>query len=93
MNQKKLALTLLWAIGNFTVLLGAFLKIQHFPAAGAILTIGMILALGFIVFALAEIYASKRIDRTDKMMWTMLLILSSGIAGILYLASSRKQIA
>ncbi|MCC6187195.1 MAG: PLDc N-terminal domain-containing protein [Chitinophagaceae bacterium] len=92
MNQKKTGLSLLWAIGNFTVLLGAFLKIQHFPNAGLILTIGMLLALGFIVYALTEIYQSTRINRADKIMWTMLLVLSSGIGGIVYLANSRKQI-
>jgi uncharacterized oligopeptide transporter (OPT) family protein len=56
------------------------------------LIIGLIASLIFIVTAVYEVRTSKRIGYAEKTMWTIALILSGGITGIIYMIVSRRRI-
>lgn len=69
------------------------MKITHSQGAETFLIIGLITTLVFIVSAIIEVRTSKRIDQTEKTMWTIAFILVSGIAGLVYFFIGRKRIA
>jgi Phospholipase_D-nuclease N-terminal len=74
-------------------LAGAYLKITHLSGAEALLIIGVIASLVFIVSAIYEVRTSNRIDNTEKTMWTVAFILMSGVTGLVYFIVGRKRIA
>ncbi|MBC7851722.1 MAG: PLDc N-terminal domain-containing protein [Chitinophagaceae bacterium] len=74
-------------------IIGAYLKITHWQGAEALLVTGVITTLIFIVSAIYEVRTSRRIDHTEKTMWTIAFIFFSGIAGIIYFSIGRKRIA
>ena len=77
------------------VLVGAFLKILHLPGAEQLLIVGMVTNGVFIVTALSEVWRSERIDKNEKIMWTIAFIFIGflgTIAGIVYLLLGRKRI-
>lgn len=76
-------------------LVGALLKILHFPGADILLISGMVANGVFIVSALSEVWGSSRIDKNEKVMWTIAFIFMGflgAIAGILYVVMGRKRI-
>ena len=77
------------------VLVGAFMKILHLPGAEQLLIVGMVTNGVFIVTALSEVWRSERIDKNEKIMWTIAFIFIGflgTIAGIVYLLLGRKRI-
>ena len=77
------------------VLVGAFMKILHLPGAEQLLIVGMVPNGVFIVTALSEVWRSERIDKNEKIMWTIAFIFIGflgTIAGIVYLLLGRKRI-
>jgi len=80
-------------ISFIITLIGAYLKITHSEGAETLLIIGIIATLVFIVTAIYEVRTSKRIDNTEKTMWTHAFIFFSGIAGLIYFFIGRKRIA
>lgn len=74
-------------------LIGAYLKIIHTEGADVWLTIGIIASIVFIVSAIYEVRTSRRIDNTEKTMWTIGFILFSSITGLLYILIGRRRIA
>ena len=74
-------------------IIGAYLKITHSEGAETLLIIGVIATLIFIVTAIYEVRTSKRIDNTEKTMWTIAFIFMSGLAGLIYFFIGRKRIA
>ncbi|HEX6332703.1 MAG TPA: hypothetical protein VFZ78_00675 [Flavisolibacter sp.] len=80
-------------ISFILVTAGAYLKITHAEGADTWLTAGMIVSLIFIVAAVYEVRSSRRIDATEKNVWTLALVLFSTIAGIIYVLLARKRIA
>jgi hypothetical protein len=75
---------------------GALLKILHFPGADILLITGMVANGVFIVSALSEVWGSSRIDKNEKVMWTIAFIFMGflgAIAGILYILKGRKRVA
>lgn len=77
------------------VLVGAFMKILHLPGAEQLLIVGMVTNGVFVVAALSEVWRSERIDKNEKIMWTIAFIFIGflgTIAGIVYLLLGRKRV-
>ena len=77
------------------VLVGAFMKILHLPGAEQLLIVGVVTNGVFVVTALSEVWRSERIDKNEKIMWTIAFIFIGflgTIAGIVYLLLGRKRI-
>lgn len=75
------------------VVIASYLKLTHVQGADNWLIIGLIASLIFIVIAIYEIWSSKRIDRSEKTMWTLAFVFFSSIAGLIYILVGRKKIA
>ena len=73
--------------------IGAYLKITHSEEADTWLSIGILSSIVFILTAIYEVRTSKRIDHTEKTMWTLSFIFFSSIAGLIYILIGRKRIA
>lgn len=80
-------------ISFIITLIGAYLKITHSQGAETLLIVGVITTLIFIVSAIYEVWTSKRIDHTEKTMWTIAFILMSGVTGLVYFLIGRRRIA
>jgi predicted membrane channel-forming protein YqfA (hemolysin III family) len=77
------------------VLAGAFMKILHLPGAEQLLIVGMVTNGVFVVAALSEVWRSERIDKNEKIMWTIAFIFMGFLgtmAGIVYLLLGRKRV-
>ena len=77
------------------VLVGAFMKILHLPGAEHLLIVGMVTNGVFVVAALSEVWRSERIDKNEKIMWTIAFIFMGFLgtmAGIVYLLLGRKRV-
>jgi len=77
------------------VLVGAFMKILHLPGAEQLLIVGMVTNGVFVVAALSEVWRSERIDKNEKIMWTIAFIFMGVLgtmAGIVYLLLGRKRV-
>jgi len=77
-------------------LVGALMKILHLPGADQLLIIGMVSNGVFVVSALSEVWRSERIDKNEKIMWTIAFVFMGflgAIAGIVYLLMGRKRVA
>lgn len=88
-----MVVTTSFIISFLITLIGAYLKITHYQGADAILIIGVITTLIFIVSAIYEVRTSKRIDHAEKNIWTIAFILMSGITGVVYFLIGRRRIA
>ena len=75
------------------VVVATYLKLTHVKEADTGLIIALIASLFFIVIAIYEIWSSKRIDRSEKTMWTIAFLFFSSIAGLIYILVGRKKIA
>ena len=85
-------LPLFFITGVILTMVGGFLKIIRLPGLDPFLIFGMILMLVFVILAVWEVNTSARINRSEKLMWTLGLIFMGGIVGIVYLLSARKRI-
>jgi predicted membrane channel-forming protein YqfA (hemolysin III family) len=76
-------------------LVGAFMKILHLPGADQLLMIGLVSNGVFVVSALTEVWRSVRIDKNEKIMWTIAFVFMGflgAVAGIVYLLLGRKRV-
>ena len=76
-------------------LVGALMKILHLPGAEQLLMVGVVSNGVFVVSALTEVWRSVRIDKNEKIMWTIAFVFMGFlgvIAGIVYLLLGRKRI-
>ena len=80
-------------ISSFILILaGAFMKILHFASSDTMINLGLIIGLIFIVAAIFEVVTSKRINNSEKTMWTIGFILLSGLVGLIYIISGRRRV-
>ena len=79
----------IWFVG---MLIGAVLKIMHYSYAGFLLNVSVAFYFVFECFVIYEVLQSNRIERTEKIMWTIGIIFFGVITGILYLVTGRKRI-
>ena len=91
MENKKIII-LSFAFSAVITLIGAFLKIMHWPFASVLLGIGLLFTLVFIVMSIIEINNSKKIDASEKLMWFVGFVLFAQLTGIVYILSARKRI-
>jgi hypothetical protein len=76
-------------------LTGAFMKIMHLPGADALLIIGIVANVVFIISALSEVWGSQRINSNEKIMWTLAFIFMGflgALAGLIYVLLARKRV-
>lgn len=71
--------------------IGAFLKLSHFPFAQVILLLAFLFTIGYVVVGLIEINRSTKISDTNKIIWTICLITFNFVTAIFYLIN-RKNI-
>ncbi|MCX6326519.1 MAG: hypothetical protein NT144_07705 [Bacteroidia bacterium] len=81
-----------FSIGFSITIYEAYLKTYHLHGAVVLLVLGGIATLTFILTALNEIFSSTRIKKSEKIMWTICILLLSYLAGFVYLLSGRKRI-
>ena len=77
-------------------LVGALMKILHLPGAEQLLMVVVVSNGVFVVSALTEVWRSVRIDKNEKIMWTIAFVFMGflgAIAGIVYLLLGRKRVA
>ena len=80
-----------WLVSLILILTGAILKITHSHGSGPWLTIGIITSIVFFISALFEIWTSNRIDKTSKILWTVVLFIFNGLGAIIYILVGRKK--
>ena len=90
----KLGTIVKWSyvLGVLITLFGAYLKISHSSGAETLLIIGIVATLIFIVSAIYEVNISIRINRSEKIMWTIAFLFMSGFTGIIYFLMGRKRV-
>ncbi len=74
------------------VILGALMKITHLPGAEALLIIGILGNAVFIVSALNEAWTSIRIEKGEKIMWTIAFFFIGTLGPIIYILLGRKRV-
>ena len=74
------------------VILGTGMKITHLPGAEELLIIGIVGHVVFIVSALNEVWTSIRIEKHEKIMWTISFIFTGTLGPIIYFLLRRKRV-
>jgi hypothetical protein len=74
------------------VMLGALMKITHLPGAETLLKIGILGNVVFIVSALNEVWTSIRIEKGEKVMWTIAFFSIGTLGSIIYFLLGRKRV-
>jgi hypothetical protein len=72
--------------------MGALMKITHLPGSEALLIIGILGNAVFIVCALNEVWTSMRIDKNEKIMWTIALFFLGTLGSLIYFLLGRKRV-
>ncbi|MFM1836163.1 MAG: hypothetical protein RJA04_851 [Bacteroidota bacterium] len=72
--------------------IGPLFKIMHLPFAEELLFIGIISHFLVAILAMLEIWQSAKIERNEKIMWTIAFLFLGGLAGLLYTFVGRKRI-
>ncbi len=72
--------------------IGPLFKIMHLPFAEELLFIGIISHFLVAILAMFEIWQSGKIERIEKIMWTVAFLFLGGLAGLLYILDGRKRI-
>jgi hypothetical protein len=88
----SIVLIITFAVGLCISAYEAYLKTFHLSGSIVILIIGALSTLIFILTSLNEVLSSTRIKKSEKIMWTICLILLNWITGFVYLISGRKRI-
>lgn len=74
------------------VMLGALMKITHLPGAETLLIIGFLGNVVFIVSALNEVWTSNRIEKGEKIMWTIAFFFIGTLGPLIYFILGRKRV-
>ena len=81
-----------FAIGLSIFIYSAYLKADNSQIPFFLLSVGGIATLIFILSVLNEVFSSRRINLSEKIMWTICIILISPLTGFVYLLTGRKRI-
>ncbi|MEW5675460.1 hypothetical protein ABGT15_04030 [Flavobacterium enshiense] len=73
-------------------IIGAIMKINHTDGAQIALIIGILSTLAYVVIGIYEVNTSKRINQSEKIMWTIGFIFINFFAGLFYLLNGRKRV-
>lgn len=78
--------------GLLLTLTGTLFTVQSYAGAPVLIFAGLLLSIIFILQALFEIITSTRLSVSEKIMWSTGILMSSGIAGLLYVTSFRPKL-
>ncbi|MBK0370661.1 hypothetical protein [Flavobacterium agrisoli] len=87
--EKKNLFKKVFVIALIFSLIGAFMKITHQEYASIFLIIGIILTLAYVIIGIYEVNSSKKIQKTEKLFWTLGFVLFSFFVGLFYFLSGR----
>jgi len=73
-------------------LVGASLRIMHYPGGQLLLLVGGLASLVYMVLCMYEIHHSVVIGTTEKVLWFIAFVLFNGLAGLLYIFFLRNRI-
>lgn len=82
-----------WSLVLSTILIivGAMMKILHLYFGSAVLLIGMILSIIYIVLGIYDVFTNPKISKSEKIMWQTAFIFFNALTGILYLSRFKKN--
>ena len=92
MKRKRILVTSVFLLGTITLINGVYLKVNHFAYADSLITIGLIMTVIVTLLALYEIHSSSKVQRTEKLLWTLGFLMMNTITGFLYFIIYRKEI-
>lgn len=78
--------------GLILTIVGGWLKIIREPVSDRFLAMGLLLTAVFLLTAVYEVFTSRRIHRSEKVLWVMGFLVTGFLAGLFYLLSERKRI-
>ena len=90
--NKTSLMGLSYFFGAALTIYGAYLKIMHLENANIFFQLGLFVSLTFIVLAISEIFASKKINLLEKAIWLLGFLLMNCITGFFYLTRARRRI-
>lgn len=90
--SKEQILKVSFFIWFVCMLIGAWLKIIHHSYGGFLLNVSIVCYLIFACLVIYEVLQSHRIEKTEKIMWTIGILFLGSIVGIIYLLVGRKRI-
>lgn len=78
-------------LSTISILAGAMMKILHLNFGGAVLSIGMILSIIYIILGIYNVFTNPKITKSEKIMWQTAFIFFNALTGILYLSRFKKD--
>ncbi|MFC5269508.1 hypothetical protein [Adhaeribacter terreus] len=78
--------------GLLLTLTGALFTVQQFAGASVFIFSGIAFSVIFILQALSEINTSEKLSVSEKIMWSTGILMTSGLAGLLYVTSLRPKL-
>jgi len=91
-TSKDFLLYASFSIGLIIAIVFSFFKISHLTLYWPIIAIGVFATLIFMFLAIIEVVNSDQIKTSEKIMWTICLILLSNLTGFIYIFWGRKRI-
>jgi hypothetical protein len=91
MNKEKIIRSSLFASIGISIL-AAWFKLQHQQVANYLLPVALAVGLFFIITAIYEVSQSRKIDRSEKIMWIIGFLFLTSISGLIYVFRGRKRV-
>ena len=91
MLNKNLLITA-YLFSLVVLIIAVLLKILHLPFGEDFIVVALLITIFFSALSLYEIWSSKRIDQSEKIMWTFSFIFFNSFAAIIYILVARKRI-
>jgi len=92
MKNKEVFIKSIYLFSLIFEITSAVLLIFHIDGSETLLKIGLVASIIFILVSIYEVWISKRIEGTEKMMWIVGLMCITSITGFVYVFSARKRI-
>jgi hypothetical protein len=81
-----------FALSFIITIIGALVKIMHWPFSQPLLIIGLLSLAVFVGYSIYEIANSNKIKRSELVMWIIGFLFFSHITGLVYVLSARQRI-
>ena len=82
----------LFFLASLITIVGVISKVTHVNGAEIVLIASFIPTLSYVTIGIYEVNVSNKIDRSEKIMWTVGFIFTNFFAALLYLLNARKRI-
>jgi hypothetical protein len=90
--NKDILIKTSFFVGLIVAFIAAFFKISHWAGVYPLLIVGLASSLIFMITAIYEVSGSTQIQKSEKIMWIVCIILICNLTGFLYIYSGRKRI-